>query len=522
MSVLATLVRTLAARLPADERLLLGLDLSDSARAGAAGAEHGEDVEGAEDVGEPDWEYIWQTLLDAHHQANRLALMVDSQVSQRLFFDFQEITSTARQLRKQLDDAYSLMCTAPRVEGLALSAGDTVSMVRRKVDVARAKTVDAELAPLQPRPDPEAPTWVVDFNARGGFVATAERPGADPDVGPWKLWGTAPTAGAAAHAVSWYFLDRPPAITFSPQPRQGPYVQIDWESSRADEGLRVRDLLERRGAIYQEHLAACRAAREDLRGHESEIKQFLAGRADHLNAIDPQHIRDSRVLRPIDSPCNRDHRGARVDTVQWVPTHLVVRTRHPTWGTFSGHRNWMPRQIVSGLLGKDPEAFTDVFFSEPISLLRTPGWAGPIYQVGANGNHRVHTARMLNLPWLAAFVSVEATPPAWDMLGLLSADPDDETEWARSLDRRLRERAALIEGLIRRGVIDGELTTDDAGRCTVHCHRLPASWLLRAPEHATQVNAVYESRYPGALAQLGIPDEVGTDPAAWIAWLTSS
>ncbi|MFI5615373.1 hypothetical protein [Amycolatopsis sp. NPDC051903] len=39
-----------------------------------------------------------------------------------------------------------------------------------------------------------------------------------------------------------------------------------------------------------------------------------------------------------------------------------------------------------------------------------------------NGNHRIHTARMLNLPWLAAAVEVEATAPAWDMLGLLAAD----------------------------------------------------------------------------------------------------
>lgn len=518
MSVFATLVRTLAARLPADERMMLGLDLSDSARSGAEGADHGED---AEDVGEPDWEHIWQTLLDAHRQAARLASMVDSEVNQRLFFDFQEITSAARQLCKQLDDAHSLMCTAPRLDGLALSAGDTVSTVRRKVDLARAEIVDAELAPLQPRPDPEAPTWVLDVNEYGGFVATAEGPGVDSDVGPWKLWGTAPTACAAAHTVSWYFVDRPPAITFSPQPGRWPYAEFGWESLRPDEALRVRDLLKRRGAIYQEHLEACRTAREDLRGRENEIKQFLAERADQLNATDPQHLRDSRVLRPIDSPRNRDHRGAYVHTVQWVPTHLVVGTDHQIWGTFNGHRNWAPKQIVSGLLSKDPDAFTDVFFSDEISLLRTPAWAGPIYQVGSNGNHRVHTARMLNLPWLAAFVGVEATPPAWDMMGLLSADPDDEAEWARPLDRRLRERAALIDGLIRRGVIDGELTTDGTGRCTVHCHRLPASWLLRAAPYATQVNAVYESRYPGALAQLGIPYEVGTDPSAWTTWLTS-
>jgi hypothetical protein len=52
--------------------------------------------------------------------------------------------------------------------------------------------------------------------------------------------------------------------------------------------------------------------------------------------------------------------------------------------------------------------------------------------------------------------------------------------------------------------------------------RLPAPWLIRAPELAAAGNAYYEALYPGALATLGIPAEVGTDAAAWARWLTTT
>jgi hypothetical protein len=77
-------------------------------------------------------------------------------------------------------------------------------------------------------------------------------------------------------------------------------------------------------------------------------------------------------------------------------------------------------------------------------------------------------------------------------------------------------------GLLRRGLVEGELRDDDGPRATLHCHRLPAAWLLRGPRYATRINAVYESRYPGALAQLGIPASVGTDPVEWTRWLIAA
>lgn len=80
------------------------------------------------------------------------------------------------------------------------------------------------------------------------------------------------------------------------------------------------------------------------------------------------------------------------------------------------------------------------------------------------------------------------------------------------MPQRSRERELLITGLIRRGIIDGEITGDPL---TLRCRYLPASWLLCASQYATHVNAIYERCYPGALGKLGIPLAIGTDPAAW-------
>lgn len=52
------------------------------------------------------------------------------------------------------------------------------------------------------------------------------------------------------------------------------------------------------------------------------------------------------------------------------------------------------------------------------------------------------------------------------------------------------------------------------------CRYLPAPWLVRNPQYTVLVNTIYESRYSGALARLGIPIEVGTHTDNWIEWLT--
>jgi hypothetical protein len=282
---------------------------------------------------------------------------------------------------------------------------------------------------------------------------------------------------------------------------------------------RCRNLLARRGTTYAQHVTAVESARHTLRRRVADVEGFLAERAAELNTTDPQRLRHDQVLTALPAGANDDHLGF-ANTVMWVPTRLVVSTRHPLWGDFGGHRDETPLDIATGLLDADDvDAFTAKLFSPTIDLMMAPGWAGPLYRVGSNGNHRVHMARMLDLPWLAVKVAVEAVPPSSGIIDLLAMDPDDGTR-IRSFERRMRDRTELVTGLLRRGVIDGDLTGDRSQ--TLQCRRLPAAWLLHRAEYATAVNAVYESCYPGALAQLGIPLEAGTNPAAWRRWLAEA
>ena len=105
-----------------------------------------------------------------------------------------------------------------------------------------------------------------------------------------------------------------------------------------------------------------------------------------------------------------------------------------------------------------------------------------------------------------------------DLLDILTSDPDPPRG---SRDQRRQERITLIEGLIHRGVIHGELINRRTDQWpTLRYQWLPAPWLLRDAQYATMVNAIYESRYPGALDRLGIPKVVGTEPEKWVTWLT--
>lgn len=86
-------------------------------------------------------------------------------------------------------------------------------------------------------------------------------------------------------------------------------------------------------------------------------------------------------------------------------------------------------------------------------------------------------------------------------------------------DEELSARFALWEGLRHRGLIDAD-TSEHRSMTALRCRRLPAFWWLASAEFATRVNAEYERCYPGTLATLGVPTEAGTDPRAWIDWLT--
>lgn len=510
MTAIGRLVLALARLLEDDEREEISHFLAESVHGTDAG--DAESEEGSGD--EPDWNYLWHALLGASDHARRILALLESE---RIYFDVSAITESAQELCSQINAAYELIAEARRLDGLVLEAGTTIEDIGTKSALHRAALVDADLESMRRTPSSEAPAWTVDIDEHGGFVATITSQAAD--VAPWKFWGSAATTASAAHTLAWFFHDRPPKIVSDPPASPMPLASNVVDADRSPEGPSVVELLTRRGTAYVEHVLAVQEARDVLRRRAQDVEGFLAERAAGLNTADPQRLRHQKMLTALPPGDNRDHLGF-ANTVMWVPTRLVVGTRHPVWGDFGGHRDETPLDIAAGLLGAgDVDAFTLKLFTPEIDLMMAPGWAGPLYRVGSNGNHRVHVARMLELPWLAAAVEVEAVPPSWGIIDLLAMDPDDGTK-IRSFERRMRERTELVTGLLRRGVIDGDLTGERGE--TLRCRRLPAAWLLHRAEYATAVNAVYEDRYPGALAQLGIPLEAGTNPAAWRRWLAGA
>jgi hypothetical protein len=196
------------------------------------------------------------------------------------------------------------------------------------------------------------------------------------------------------------------------------------------------------------------------------------------------------------------------------------------WNKFGDHRPETVREIAEALAsGVDLNDFTaDFFGGGPIDLRCVPAWAGPVYQLGVNGTHRTHAARILQLPWLLATVSVHAEPYEYDLLHILSNDVDNPAFWVD--EENVQERVAILRGLVERRVMDGEVVVDDSGDVrygtTLHCWRLPAPWFLHNPSYVAKVNRLYESLYPGAFALLGIPIEVATDAGKWVRWLSGT
>jgi hypothetical protein len=177
--------------------------------------------------------------------------------------------------------------------------------------------------------------------------------------------------------------------------------------------LTMPALLAARGPAYEQFATAARNARARLHRH-GDVEDYLAARAAELNAGPPQ-LRDLGALDTVGFP--RNH--ATAHTVQWVPAPLVVGTDHPRWGDFGGHRDDMATRIARGLCASgNLDSFTRwMFTGGEITLLRAPGWAGPIYRLNDDGNHRVHAIRMLQLPWIAAAVDIRSTPASWTVRG---------------------------------------------------------------------------------------------------------
>ena len=199
-----------------------------------------------------------------------------------------------------------------------------------------------------------------------------------------------------------------------------------------------------------------------------------------------------------------DERAARAVSWDWVDPTAIVNAGSLPWGDFGRHRPEQMALITRRLLtAQDPTAAAvRTFAEEPMQLDRVQGPAGPIYEVGSNGMHRTHLARLLPLPWVFADVRLIPLPAT-----------------VRPFHHHQDELAWLWRGLLRRSLVAGQLTTEPVVRLELDWAAAP--WLLTTAKTACAINQAYERVYPGAWEAIGVPAGTATDPQRWTAWLTT-
>ena len=397
-----------------------------------------------------------------------------------------------------------------------LREGASSADLERMMRVLRAERVDAVVAATTP-PTPaavQAPLWRLDYRPTGDFRLRAPE---GTQVGLAR--GFAPTSAAALRAAALFAGPGHRVVPDRPARTSGPLVEAEHQPLVGPET--VEDLLQEEEPAYEEFQAACARLRERLIGAR-DLEAWWVERAEALQRERPQTSAPLElVLDP--PPGHHDHADTRVEAIAWVPAHLIVATHYPVWGRIDS-RPEVPVRVLADLAARgedDLEAFTEkLFCGEPMQLERITGWAGPLYRVDFEGNHRTHVLRSAGMPWVAAHLHQPTPPPVVDLFHLVKDDEDrpGRGEEGRYPPERARHRRALIDGLIARRVIDAAWDPDRPD--LLWCHRLPAPWLLRSAAHATAVNTVYEAAYPGALAALGILEGVGTQASAWRAWLS--
>jgi hypothetical protein len=168
------------------------------------------------------------------------------------------------------------------------------------------------------------------------------------------------------------------------------------------------------------------------------LQARLAEAAGRLNADEP-HAPSLRQLT-----CGgRDRAGnvvlGRTLTVGWVNPAAISHGGKMTWNDFGSHRPGRVGELAAALLGdRDPADLADNIWAgpiQPVTLVRVPGPAGPLYEMGGNGQHRIHTARLLGFPMLWAIIDQFTLPTHIDWYGLVdwgevATDEIRTTSWA--------------------------------------------------------------------------------------------
>lgn len=146
--------------------------------------------------------------------------------------------------------------------------------------------------------------------------------------------------------------------------------------------------------------------RENLPG-DRDISDYLSCRASELNVTAPQP-RDGNWPGTLS-----DHRVLVSACYAWVdPRQVLTTPRNPRWGQFHYNVDRVEELTRRLLTSPDLPVTVATTFSEiPIVLDLLPGPNGPAYLNSVNGNHRVHMARMTELPAIWARVNLPTFPP---------------------------------------------------------------------------------------------------------------
>ena len=454
------------------------------------------------------WDRAADALGVSTRLINRAVEVITHESGARPVLDTSRLAGRLAAIAEEIAGVEGLCAQAslePDPGGLAGLAPDILAAELSARKLARS---DQTLLSRIPAPAP-GPQMTVSYRS-GQITATM------PTGGGVITWtGYAPTPAAACDvlatatspAVPTILIDPPVApvreiAPFTPGPEPDPYDLLT-------------ALLDHGGRELTEHLGACQERQGQLAA--TGLREYLRQRGEELNTADPQ------IELDLDSLTYDHEPSAWVHAVQWVPARAVLHTPNPVWGHFEDGRHPQTlTEITDGFMASgDLMEFTRRFFTiGEIQLNRIPGPAGPLYTLDQDGTHRVHAARLLDLPWLLARIDTISLPTAITLEAVFACEPATPRN---RRDQDLTERRDLWQGLLRHGLIAGQLETppglDHLAFLRLRWQRLPAPWWLYSPAHATRINHAYEQRYPGALTALGIPPGISTQPDGWRTWL---
>ena len=398
----------------------------------------------------------------------------------------------------------------------------------------RAACRDRAADATTPREPGPAMRWDIrDYLANGTYVAHHAGTGVDDSEGAQQVHGWAPVPEAVPDMLRQWSIppDRPLAIDWHVDPPR-PTRCLPEDGYRPGHPGNHPDITEHAGIDVQlawesqpdRDLAAFTQAASQFAGRWPKIRveEVLTEAARRLNAGEPLAPHLGQLVFGGCGDRNETSCLGTTVTTGWIDPAKVAAASAggDSWNNFADHRPDTAPMLTKALLDGDLGTALEVwnFVRDPFDVTRVPGPAGPLYERGSNGTHRIHTARMIGLPLLWVEIR-QYTLPLRIRVHELFATRDRAPSPAET-----RDVIDCWRGLLERGLLHGgpEEDADFPGLSTLYPDWAAAPWLLAEPGDATRWAANYERAYPGALPACGIPTNAWQTPQSWHDWLTSA